>query len=558
MPIASNSDLVSRRAEVVTTASATVTASTAQHRVACDSLAHPGRVDAFSHCSDPARPFVSDPQRVVGLALVQIGHLPGVELGIGAADANPFDVDYYLAGIGSWRLNLIYPSVPRSIDHECAHRPSIPPRPEKCVACVTVPTLKEADTNNELRGLGDLLGLAVDRVTTPLEGVHRAIIDRSLRWTGASGATTRRKVDAAIATFYDAIRLTGSALGATVGLGATVAVGRSDPLSGSRLGSRIQAAINATWGDELEHRGNEIRIEMGLRNAMGSPVQVTPEDLTANFPTATARLVLLVHGLGRTESSWLERGEQAGLWEMLTADTSVTPVMVRYNSGRHISENGADLAQVLERLWRSWPIPLQSISLVGHSMGGLVIRSACRVGRDADQGWVDTVDKVVTVATPHLGAPLEKVANVVSWGLRATPESSPLADFLDARSVGIKDLRFGAIVDEDWLGSEPDALLRNTVSNVPPLHGVDHHFVAAVITSDPAHPVGALVGDLMVRPASGTGQGRRRQIEATDVRVLGGRRHFDLLHDPEVLEQVLAWLSASKTRPTESTRVYST
>ncbi|MDP9495642.1 MAG: alpha/beta fold hydrolase [Actinomycetota bacterium] len=409
--------------------------------------------------------------------------------------------------------------------------------------------MKETDTNNELQGLGDFLGLVVDRVTTPVEGVNRALVDRSLRWTGSSGAPTRRKLDVAIASFYGAIRLAGSALGTTVGLGAAVAVGRSNPLSGSRLGSRFQAAINATWGDALEHRGNELRIEMGLRNALGSPVRVTPHDLTASFPTATARLVLLVHGLGRTESSWLDRGEQAGLWEMLATDTSITPVMIRYNSGRHVSENGADLARLLERLWRSWPVPLESISLVGHSMGGLVIRSACRVGHDADQRWVDTVDKVVTVGTPHLGAPLEKVANVVSWGLRATPESSPLADFLDARSVGIKDLRFGAIVDEDWLGSEPDALLRNTVSNLPPLDGVDHHFVAAVITSDPTHPVGALVGDLMVRPSSGTGQGRRRQIEATDVRVLGGRRHFDLLHDPDVQEQVLAWLSASKTGP---------
>jgi hypothetical protein len=109
--------------------------------------------------------------------------------------------------------------------------------------------------------------------------------------------------------------------------------------------------------------------------------------------------------------------------------------------------------------------------------------------------------------------------------------------------VGIKDLRFGAIAEDDWKGSAPDDLLRNTVSYVPALEGVNHHFVTAVITSDPAHPVGALVGDLMVRPASGIGQGRRRRIEATEVRVIGGRRHFDLLHDPEVQDQVMGWLS---------------
>ena len=400
--------------------------------------------------------------------------------------------------------------------------------------------------------MGDLFGLVVDMFTAPVEGMHRAIVDRSLRWTGSGGATTRRRVDTAIATFYDAIRLTGSAVGATVGLGATAAISRSEPLSGSRLGSRVQAAINAMWGDELEQRGNELGIEMSLRDADGTSLRITPDDLAAGFPLAVSRVVVLVHGLGRTESCWKGKGAQVGLWETWAADPSVSPVMVRYNSGRHVSENGADLAWLLDQLWRSWPIPIESISLVGHSMGGLVIRSACHVGQEAHQSWVDAVDKVVTVGTPHLGAPLEKVANIVSWGLRVTPESSPLADFLDARSVGIKDLRFGAIVEDDWLGTDPDALLHDTVTNIPPLEGVDHHFAAAVITADPAHPVGALVGDLMVRAASGTGQGKRRQIEATNVRVLGGRRHFDLLHDPEVLDQVMTWLTTSSAGPVPS------
>jgi pimeloyl-ACP methyl ester carboxylesterase len=403
--------------------------------------------------------------------------------------------------------------------------------------------LIESEVTNELGGLGDLVGLVVDRLIAPVEGVHRAVAGRGLRWIGVGSTQTGRRVDAAIATFYDAIRLTGSAFGATVGLGAMMAVKRSQPVSGSRLGSRFQAAINATWGDELEQQGNDLRIEMGLRDREGKPVRVAPDDLAAGFPSATSRVVVLVHGLGRTERCWLDKGEQAGLWERLAADPTLTPVMIRYNSGRHISENGADMALLVDQLWRSWPTPVESISLVGHSMGGLVIRSACHVGQAAHQTWVDTVDKVITVGTPHLGAPLEKMANVVSWGLRVTPESRSLADFLDHRSVGIKDLRFGAIAEDDWKGSSPDDLLRNTVSYVPALEGVNHHFVTAVITSDPAHPVGALVGDLMVRPASGIGQGRRRRIEATEVRVIGGRRHFDLLHDPEVQDQVMGWLS---------------
>jgi len=417
------------------------------------------------------------------------------------------------------------------------------------------------DGFNELRGLGDLLTLAVERVTAPVEGMHRAIADRSLRWTGSAGAPARRLFDATLANLYNAIRATGSGLGATVGLGAMVTGGGGEPgiFSQSPQGSRVQAAINAAWGDELERRGNELRIEMGLRNSEGSPIHLSSSDLAVNFPSVTPRVVVLVHGLGQTEGCWQGKGSDGpvGLWDRLAADQSVTPVLVRYNSGRHVSENGAQLARLLEQLWRSWPTPIEGMALIGHSMGGLVIRSACHVGRAAQCGWVDTVDRIVTLASPHLGAPLEKAANVVSWGLRVTPESRPLADFLDARSVGIKDLRFGAIVEDDWQGAEPDALLHNTVSNVPPLEGADHHFVAAVITSDPTHPVGALLGDLMVRAASGTGRGRRRHIEATDVRLLGGRRHFDLLHDREVLDQVLAWLTSNSGSGLDR-QVYST
>jgi pimeloyl-ACP methyl ester carboxylesterase len=488
---------------------------------------------------------VADAKRVFGVALAQVVHLPGVELDVGTTYACTLHFDDYLTGGGNRPLDLVDPGVGGSVKYQRAHQPSIPFPPAKCDSSVTVAPVTKSDANSELLGLGDLIGLVVDRIASPVEGVHRALADRSLRWTGVGGESTRRMVDTAISTFYSAIRLSGSAVGTSVGLGASVASSRSQPLSESRFGSRVQAAINATWGDDLEQRGSEMSIEMSVRNVGGTPIRISPDAFAASFPDPGVRVVVLVHGLGRTESCWQAKGGQTGLWDLLAADPSRSTVMVRYNTGRHISENGADLARLLDQVWRSWPTPIESISLVGHSMGGLVIRSACHVGQAARQSWVETVDKVVTVGTPHLGAPLEKVANIVSWGLRATPESRPIAEFLDARSVGIKDLRFGAIIEEDWLGKEPDALLRNTVTNIPPLEGVDHHFAAAVVTSDPTHPVGALVGDLMVRAASGTGQGRGRRIEATDIRVLGGRRHFDLIHDAEVLDQVMTWLTNS-------------
>jgi len=81
------------------------------------------------------------------------------------------------------------------------------------------------------------------------------------------------------------------------------------------------------------------------------------------------------------------------------------------------------------------------------------------------------------------------------------------------------------------------------VSNAAgPLAHVRHRLVAGVIASNPAHPIGAVVGDLMVRPASET---RAPRLENTNVAVLGGVSHFDLLHELAVIDQVMARLAPS-------------
>ena len=155
---------------------------------------------------------------------------------------------------------------------------------------------------------------------------------------------------------------------------------------------------------------------------------------------------------------------------------------------------------------------------------------------------MSTVRHLVTVGAPHLGAPLEKGVNLMSWGSRLAPESRPVGEFLEQRSSGIKDLRFGAIREEDWPSGDGETLFDSIDGDQPfPAH-LQQHFVAGVVTKQPAHPIGVLVGDLIVRTRSGTGRGRRRNIESTTVRVLGKRRHSDLAGDPAVHLQVRDWL----------------
>ncbi len=222
---------------------------------------------------------------------------------------------------------------------------------------------------------------------------------------------------------------------------------------------------------------------------------------------------------------------------------SFTPVYLRYNTGLRISENGRALARLLDELLAAWPCGVAELVLVGHSMGGLVARSACHYAELEGRRWTDAVRHVFCLGTPHLGADLEKGVNALGWALGRLPETKPIETFLNARSVGIKDLRFGSCIEEDWRDCDPDEFLRDRCREVPFLPDANYYFVGATLSDG---PLGALLGDLLVRlpSASGKGNGRGRSIpfEVDKGHELSGLNHFDLLNHPAVYEQIRAWI----------------
>ncbi len=376
---------------------------------------------------------------------------------------------------------------------------------------------------------GSALALATERVTAPVEGIHLAI---SRRWFGAIGSPARpvqRVHDAVTSTTYALVRLGGAA----IGLAVDTRVDDRSPAASS-----AQSIVNGFWGDALDASDDRLGLTMGMRDRDGQAVP-SDADLGRAFPDATGSLIVLVHGLMETDRCWSSADAEPGLFRGLAEHPDLTPVTVRYNTGRRISDNGALLADILESVLARWPVPVERLALVGHSMGGLVIRSACLSAAARGHQWIGFVNDVVTLGAPHRGAPLEKFVNAASWALGATSETRPLADFLNARSGGIKDLRFGAVAEGDWRGVDPDALLRNTVGDHTLPAGIRHHFVSGTITADPKHPVGAIVGDLVVRPSSSSG----RRLEPTTVTVVGGARHPDLPRDAAVIDHVMGWLT---------------
>ena len=379
--------------------------------------------------------------------------------------------------------------------------------------------------DHELRDLPDATALVVERLVAPVEGMHSVISGRVFRYAGQPGAAVQAVHDTAVGGVYAAIRRGAGVLGAGAGVLLARRLSETDPVSSSLAGSGVQAALNAVWGDELAARDNALAVTLSVR-VDGQPVGLNRRSLAATYPDASDHIVVLLHGLGQTERCF------AGVHEALGSDAATTPVLVRYNSGRSVADTGAELAQLLANLSEIWPATDPRISIVGYSMGGLVARSAYASGISAGHEWARQARDIITIGAPHHGSPIASGLRLGSRALRIARTSRPLSDFLETSSAGIKDLEDGAAVARAW----------EEASAIPPGDSsrIRQHFVAAVVTGEPGHPFGVLVGDLIVRVSSASG----RTLAPDNIRVLGSRRHFSLLTDPEVVGQIMDWLES--------------
>jgi triacylglycerol lipase len=310
----------------------------------------------------------------------------------------------------------------------------------------------------------------------------------------------------------------------------------------------ITAALSGLIGDTLEKEGSPLAVTMGFYRD-GKPLSLEPKTLAGAFPGAAGRLCILVHGLMDSERAWaFEHDAETTYGSLLESDFGYAPLYVRYNSGLHISENGRALSRLLSGLAAAFPGGVDEILLVGHSMGGLVLRSACHYGAADGEAWVKKVRKVFLLGSPNLGAYLEKISNLTAVILRLmlSPYTRIIGRIIDLRSAGIKDLRFGYLVDEDWKGRDPDRLLSNNRHAVPLLEGAEHFMVSGAVMKDSGRAFSRLVGDGMVSHSSSSAKPLSAHdgtaIAAENTRVFPGIPHAALRNHPEVYGQIKAWL----------------
>jgi len=406
----------------------------------------------------------------------------------------------------------------------------------------------------EIRALGEIAGRSIARPTAVARDVHRAVTGRVFGALGPLGIPVRALHDPVSSISYKTVatglRAPLAAGGKALARGASRS---STSLAESRAGALALGAANGFFGDRLARDHPDLAVPLGVWQA-GREVSLEPAALADAFGDATPRIAVFVHGLCETEDAW--RAPYPGVTprpsygDRLRSDLGITPVFVRYNTGLHVSDNGRALAARLDELVSAWPTRVEKIALIGHSMGGLVARSACHYADQEGCEYTPRISHVICLGTPHLGAPLEKAANVASWPLGRLPETRPFADlFLNGRSAGIKDLRFGSCLEDDWCDCDPDEFLRDRCRECPFLDSATYCFVAATLSTKPGGPGGA-VGDLLVTYPSASGEGRRRRVPfaAEHGSHVGGLDHLHLLNHPAVYERIQGWLAQDPLR----------
>ena len=403
-----------------------------------------------------------------------------------------------------------------------------------------VPSVSAAD----LLGLGRLFMDGADGVTRLVEEMHRSIL-ATPGLAPLAQATTGGVTGLVYRGVRGAFRLTGTGLGGV----STLLEGKRDDEPVSRGRAVALAALNGIVGDHLAETGNPLALTMQLRRE-GRALKLERRTLAHALPHATGKLAVLVHGLCMGDLQWTRQNHDHGA--ALEHDLGYTSLYLSYNSGLHISTNGRAFALLLEALVAEWPAEVENLTVIAHSMGGLVARSACRIGEDASFVWRKKLRKLIFLGTPHHGAPLERIGNWVEAMLGTTPYAAAFVRLGQVRSAGVTDLRYGNLMDEDWQGSNRFAKAPDTRRILPLPDGVACYAIAATTARSPGDLKDRWVGDGLVPVMSALGRHKSasRTLKFPTDRQWIAREtgHFDLISRRRVYNRIKGWLAEKPER----------
>ncbi len=396
---------------------------------------------------------------------------------------------------------------------------------------------------SDIRGAGNLAIDAITSITDLVEAMHHTITSFGGILSGTDQNQSQRTTGITGMVYRNIRTITG-----LVGDGLDVLLKRFSSLLGETKSSSdreaVQAALNGVLGDHLAARNNPLAIQMEFRRN-GAAFAMDDQAFNRALQQSNGKIALMVHGSCMNDLQWNRQGHDHGA--ALDRDLKYLPVYLHYNTGRHISQNGREFADNIEAFITQLPQPTELV-IIAHSMGGLVSRSACHYGKDEGHSWLNHLQKMIFLGTPHHGAPLERAGNWIDTLLDISPYSAPFSRLGKIRSAGITDLRYGNILDEDWKGRDRFECSGDHRTCVPLPDGMQCYTIAATTKKESSRLGDHLIGDGLVTSNSALGRHKNANLtlkfpEAHQW-IARDMNHLDLLNQPEVYETIKLWLES--------------
>ena len=393
--------------------------------------------------------------------------------------------------------------------------------------------------NSDLQGITRILTDATIGITDLVEAMHRRVVHPPF----LPSTPIQHLITNIAGVTYKNIRWSSRFIGG----GLDKALGQLAPIIGEIKTTdgreAVRSALNGVLGDYLEEKDNPLKINMQFRY-QSKTISLDSKSLEETYPSINGKILLMVHGSSMNDIQWTQKGHNHG--EALAQESDKTPVYLHYNSGRHISSNGKSFSDLLEKLIQQWPVPIEEITIIAHSMGGLVTRSAIHYGAEQERKWTGHLKKVVFLGTPHHGALLEKTGNYLDVILESIPYAKPFARLGKIRSAGITDLRYGNIIDEDWRGIERFEINGDQRQMIPLPKQVACYSIAAVMGKETESLSPQLVGDGLVDIKSALGKHENPtkdlNFDEKNTWIATENSHLDLLSKPEIYSKIKDWL----------------
>ncbi|ANF83037.1 hypothetical protein A3K93_13135 [Acinetobacter sp. NCu2D-2] len=302
----------------------------------------------------------------------------------------------------------------------------------------------------------------------------------------------------------------------------------------------LVGALNGVIGDYLLRDQNPMALPMCLYDHYGS----------LQKGELSGRVTIFVHGLCMNHLDW-SNNKYEGIGEKLLSQRDHnTMLYLNYNTGRRISANGRSLANTLQDLLNRNP-KITGFDLIGHSMGGLVSRSALFYGKQNVYPWVSMVHNIVCLGSPHHGAVLERFGFSLQEKLGQFPFMKIVGHVVNIRSNGILDLRHGSVRDDDWEHNDVRIGFMDDNRKPAPIPShINAYLVAGTIEFQNRHNRTLnVIGDYLVSVKSALGEHPNPRFELkipeSHKAIFYGLNHFDIQYHPSVAEQIARWFYPS-------------